>query len=1351
MSVTPDSPTLPPAEPALRTAACDGSPTDATLPPTPPAGGPSAPGLVGVPGYELFGELGRGGMGVVYRARQVGLNRPVALKMILSGGHASAADLARFRTEAEAIARLQHPNVVQVYEVGEQGGLPYFSLEFCGGGSLAARLDGTPWEPKRAAALVETLARAMEAAHARQIVHRDLKPANVLLADDGTPKVTDFGLAKQLDSGAGQTASGAILGTPSYMAPEQANGGKDIGPAADVYALGAILYELLTGRPPFRAATPLDTVLQVVSEEPVAPGRLNSKTPRDLETVCLKCLAKEAMRRYASAEALAEDLRRYQSGEPIAARPVGRLERGWRWCRRNPVVAGLLAAVVIVTAGGFTGTLWQKHLAEANAEVAVHRQAEAEAQREEQRRAVYAAHMGLIRQAWEGDQLDHVLDLLEEHRPRIGEPDLRGFEWYYWKRLLHGESAVVRLASEFPDGAILSADGSRFMSHGPRVWDVATGRLRLDRPRPPDLLRVGWGSGLGSGLNSRGLCLSRDGRRAAETRVSVQGPDSCTLTVVDVDSGRELYVTQVAAAGPQDVHLAFSPDGTRLAVVWPGSPAQDRRPARDGGLAVHDLAAGGPLFQQPFLATANFGLWGMPDNRRLIVSTLEQKPPAGDPPRSAWVVRVVVFDAMSGERLSDLPLPAYAVLEAVSPDGARLAVWDQVPKQLKVLDAATGRELATPTAMAARNLCFSPDGARLAGQSYRPSAVHVWDVATGAELFTFRTNANQIAFRSDPAQLVTLDMQTTGMSWAGLPMAGAYAIKTWDLAPRPERAPGLALPDGPDAQVLTQDGRRSVALKRKNLDPVEPAKSSPRPERLTPTEWHVSDDSGRGVARFDGPTEDLARYFGYAKGLDVLPTPRSGTAVLSPDGTKLAIGRKPSGPGRGPPDSQPARGPSGAWVIWDVDAGRELCRLDLLWTSTAQAFSADGRLFAGAHGLYSPLDGLSAPRVTVWDAATGHVVRDLPLPGFRPTEVALSPDGRRLVVLIIEDDSTVLRAYDVATGAECGRGTLPRRGVFGTGLVYSPDGRRLAATGAAVGSGSQEVYVWDAAALEREPRKLGHGGAVGTLTFSPDGRRLACLGGREIKVWDPATGQELLSLTDGGSHARFSADGHKLSVFDKDGRRTYDATPLPPELEAPDVADRLAPAAPPAEAAAQLDQLVLSPELKVQAARLFRLAPSGEARQGDERLGAGIDDAFAFLGEGINPLALYRPGQPEKDYEELQTVAEAQKTFFGDDLAVWFCSGGALYRLGRYDVALTALTRLRELEAEADPTQIHPATTAFLTMTYHRLGQADKAKEALAQLRRELAAEPFASGLATMTPAMRDFYAEPAALIEGKK
>jgi tetratricopeptide (TPR) repeat protein/tRNA A-37 threonylcarbamoyl transferase component Bud32 len=304
-----------------------------------------------VPGYEILAELGRGGMGVVYKARQRNLNRVVALKMILAGSHAGIEATARFLQEAETVARLKHPNIVSVYDFGSHDGKPYFSLEYLEGGSLADRLGGEPQPPAAAAQTLETLARAVHAAHELGIVHRDLKPANVLLAADGTPKIVDFGLAKQGD--VGLTATGDILGTPSYMAPEQATGAtKAVGPAADIYALGAILYELLTGRPPFKGATVWDTVQMVVDAAPVAPSQFQPKVPRDLETICLKCLQKEPHRRYPSALALADDLHRFLGGEPISARPVGKVERIARFCRRKPLVASLCFGLATVLAVG---------------------------------------------------------------------------------------------------------------------------------------------------------------------------------------------------------------------------------------------------------------------------------------------------------------------------------------------------------------------------------------------------------------------------------------------------------------------------------------------------------------------------------------------------------------------------------------------------------------------------------------------------------------------------------------------------------------------------------------------------------------------------------------------------------------------------------------------------------------------------------------------------------------------------------------------------------------------------------------------------------------------------------------
>jgi formylglycine-generating enzyme required for sulfatase activity/tRNA A-37 threonylcarbamoyl transferase component Bud32 len=354
-----------------------------------------------LPGYEILGELGRGGMGVVYKARQVRLNRVVALKMVLSGGHATSEERLRFLAEAEAIAAVRHPGIVQVHDFGTHDGLPYFSLELCEGGSLAGKLAGGPLPPGETARLVEQVARAVQAAHERGIVHRDLKPGNVLLDGNGQPRVTDFGLAKRTEISDGLTRTGTVVGTPSYLAPEQAQGKKEVGPAADVYALGAILYECLTGRPPYKAASVYDTLMQVVNDEVVSPRQLNQAVPADLETICLKCLHKEPTRRYASAQALAGDLARWQAGEPIAARQAGLRERAVKWARRRPAAAALvgvslLAALVLVGLSAVAVLQWQRAVTALTSE----KQARKDLESEQEMRAL--AQVGALRDAAPG-------------------------------------------------------------------------------------------------------------------------------------------------------------------------------------------------------------------------------------------------------------------------------------------------------------------------------------------------------------------------------------------------------------------------------------------------------------------------------------------------------------------------------------------------------------------------------------------------------------------------------------------------------------------------------------------------------------------------------------------------------------------------------------------------------------------------------------------------------------------------------------------------------------------------------------------------------------------------------------
>ena len=535
---------------------------------------PPLPAAIG--GYDILARLGVGSTAVVYKAQDRQLGRVVALKVIQSNARPDMR--ARFRREATAAARLRHPELVQLFEIGEHDGQLYLVMEFVDSGSLADYLHGIPQPPREAAAFVERIAHGVAYAHAQGIVHRDLKPANILLASQPQsstsadrnphsarqrppleayqPRVADFGLAKCLDEDVDLTRSDALIGTPTYLAPEQIRESSASGPACDIYALGVLLYEMLCGRLPLVGPTILATLRLVAGAEPLAPRRLQPQVPRALETICLKCLAKDPARRYATVLELAEDLRRFCEGRPIRARRVGWCERAWLWCRRNPLVAGLAAslAITLVTAGCAVVLLMIRVNRHAD-------EAEAHARRADDH--AYVSDMRMVQHAWDGHHFGRLRELLDAHRPeRNGGIDRRGFEWYLWNQLsaldertLVGHSGWVNSVCYRPDGRYLASasdDGTL------RVWAAETGSA--------------YSRTLNVGSRLLDVCYSPDGRRlaSASTNRMVQVWDVATGELTAKLTGHTGWISSVC----------FSPDSQRLASS-----------SRDGTVRVWDPAA----------------------------------------------------------------------------------------------------------------------------------------------------------------------------------------------------------------------------------------------------------------------------------------------------------------------------------------------------------------------------------------------------------------------------------------------------------------------------------------------------------------------------------------------------------------------------------------------------------------------------------------------------------------------------------------------------------------------------------------------------------------------------------------
>jgi WD40 repeat protein len=1075
--------------------------------------------------YELQKEIARGGMGIVYKARQVSLQRVVALKMILAGQLASDADVARFRTEAQAAANLDHPNIVPLFEVGEHQGQHYFTMKLIEGGSLAEALERFRADPRAAASLIATVARAVHHAHQRGVLHRDLKPGNILLDPEGQPHVTDFGLARKLEGGGHLTQSGAVMGTPEYMAPEQAQGEKGLTTAVDVYALGAVLYALLTGNPPFQGGNILDTLQRVVTYEPAPLRSLNPQVAKDLEVVCLKCLEKDPAKRYGSAEALAEDLARWLRGEPIAARASNFRERVTKWARRRPAVAALVAVsgAAILSIGILGGVLW--HQAEMRAQAdrqqaAEQRQLNAQLQeqrdlvldREKQgRRLLYAAQIGLAEQALDIGHAERALELLKLQLPREGLKDLRGFEWYHlWYRCHHDQltlHGVQGAAVPSPDGKTVAA---AVAGGAVRLWTLPDGKERCTLQGHQDLVRC--------------LAFSPDGKTLATA--SALEP----IKLWDLATARE---RGTLPAHKQPVNaIRFSPDGSTLVtadeggsvILWDVAKRQARTTLAGhchAILSAHFIPSGNTLVTRDALGVVKFwdgpsgrevatlkGYKGIvscesisPDGKTLATGTVFMDLPVlGSPPMFDMDLRVrrslplantvgdvILWEIPTGQKLALLGGHEGMVTSvAFAPDGKTLASTSMAstrmsskvyagrfysrPGQLKLWDLVAGKERASQTHPRGLHLlAFSPDGKTLACGAGPFGEINLWEAKSAQPLSVLTGHT---------AAVTALGFLTDSKTLASL--AEDHTLRLWNAA-----APEPLLRHDPGAftgnTVFLPDGKTLM-----------------------------TGGPGSPVMRWDVNTGQTLDFLGFSS---------RGPVALALDGKTLAT-------------ASHLWGPFAAVTLWDpASLGKRRTLPSALPSFTrhqhALALSPHGDLLATAGW---------TDTIRLWDTSTGKAfTTDGPSPDVHA--VAFSPDG---TVLATGSKDGTIKLWDTATWKERASWTAHADEVGA--LVFSADGKALASGCGQVWVGRTpgEAKLWDAASgkVLAAPLK-GHLGTVAAVAFSPDGKRLATASAdRTVKLWDTVNGQCLLTLRGHGQEVdgvAFRSDGKVLATTGRDG------------------------------------------------------------------------------------------------------------------------------------------------------------------------------------------------------------------------